>query len=130
MYRARRTRNPVRHRSREAPARARKDWWIVDAVSMAFIDPRSNAEVGRPHLGDRDDIGHERVDGRALAAPNRQAVHQHRMNSAREQARAVQCLSNLREMVVACQAYATTFRGYYPPAIHGHTESVKGRPSA
>ena len=37
--------------------------------------------------------------------------------AAREQARSVQCLSNLREMVVACQAYATTFRGYYPPAL-------------
>jgi prepilin-type N-terminal cleavage/methylation domain-containing protein/prepilin-type processing-associated H-X9-DG protein len=40
---------------------------------------------------------------------------------AREQARSVQCLSNLREMVVACQAYATTFRGYYPPAVQGRT---------
>src|SRR5688572_28326735 len=41
--------------------------------------------------------------------------------AAREQARSVQCLSNLREMVAACQAYATTYRGYYPPAIHGRT---------
>jgi prepilin-type processing-associated H-X9-DG protein/prepilin-type N-terminal cleavage/methylation domain-containing protein len=43
------------------------------------------------------------------------------LGAAREQARSVQCLSNLREMVVACQAYATTFRGYYPPAVHGRT---------
>ena len=41
--------------------------------------------------------------------------------AAREQARSVQCLSNLREMVVACQAYATTYRGYYPPAVQGRT---------
>ena len=40
---------------------------------------------------------------------------------AREQARSIQCLSNLREMVVACQAYATTYRGYYPPAVQGRT---------
>jgi prepilin-type processing-associated H-X9-DG protein len=46
------------------------------------------------------------------------------LSGAREQARAVQCLSNLREMVVACQAYAITFRGYYPPAIHGHTDGT------
>ncbi len=44
------------------------------------------------------------------------------LSGAREQARAVQCLSNLREMVVASQSYATTFRGYYPPAIHGHSD--------
>jgi prepilin-type N-terminal cleavage/methylation domain-containing protein/prepilin-type processing-associated H-X9-DG protein len=41
--------------------------------------------------------------------------------AAREQARSVQCLSNLREMVVACQAYSTTYRGFYPPAVQGRT---------
>jgi prepilin-type N-terminal cleavage/methylation domain-containing protein/prepilin-type processing-associated H-X9-DG protein len=43
------------------------------------------------------------------------------LGTAREQARSVQCLSNLREMVVACQVYATTYRGYYPPALQNHT---------
>jgi prepilin-type processing-associated H-X9-DG protein/prepilin-type N-terminal cleavage/methylation domain-containing protein len=43
------------------------------------------------------------------------------LGNARESGRSVQCLSNLREMVVACQAYATTNRGFCPPAIQGFT---------
>jgi prepilin-type processing-associated H-X9-DG protein len=46
------------------------------------------------------------------------------LSRARESARSVQCLSNLREMVAASHAYANTFRGSYPPAIQGSTRGT------
>jgi prepilin-type processing-associated H-X9-DG protein len=43
------------------------------------------------------------------------------LSGARQSALSIQCLSNLREMAIAAQSYAATYRGSYPPAIHGTT---------
>src|SRR6187397_514637 len=45
---------------------------------------------------------------------------------AREQAQRVQCMSNLRQMVIACTAYASEHRGWYPgPHKHSRPNALK-----
>jgi prepilin-type processing-associated H-X9-DG protein/prepilin-type N-terminal cleavage/methylation domain-containing protein len=43
------------------------------------------------------------------------------LGRARESARGIQCLSNLRQMAIAAQAYVSVNRGYYPPAYFSAT---------
>jgi prepilin-type processing-associated H-X9-DG protein len=38
------------------------------------------------------------------------------LNIARQEARSVQCLSNLRQLAMAAHSYAVEYHGYYPPA--------------
>lgn len=40
------------------------------------------------------------------------------LNRARETAKGVQCLSNLRQMAIAAQTYANTYNGFYPIAYY------------
>jgi prepilin-type processing-associated H-X9-DG protein/prepilin-type N-terminal cleavage/methylation domain-containing protein len=43
------------------------------------------------------------------------------LNVARQAAKSVQCLSNLRQLALAAHSYAAENRGYYPPAQYSRT---------
>jgi prepilin-type N-terminal cleavage/methylation domain-containing protein/prepilin-type processing-associated H-X9-DG protein len=43
------------------------------------------------------------------------------LTRAREQAKTLKCLSNLRQMVVVAQMYVNDYKGFYPPAQYTYT---------
>jgi len=45
------------------------------------------------------------------------------LSAARESAKRVQCLSNLRQMVISANIYVINYRGFYPPAYYFTTDA-------